>query len=145
MSCVIPIAVFGTETWWPGRTRKKIIQDAKVIIEEKTQGKQIAGKIDGCGSSTVRSGPRIRVYSICHKPGYNARTCEKDQEISNKYGNTLDHRALFLLHNAARYPLALFLYVWNLFSVPISSQNSEMRMFRVSFMKAMLTKSKTMV
>lgn len=63
------------------------IQDANVVVEEKPKGKLIAGKIDSGASSTVRSEPSFRVCSICHKPGHNARTHEKDQEMSNVYSS----------------------------------------------------------
>ena len=57
-------------------------QEAREIINEKEKGKRPAGEISGGAEESVCGGLTKRRCGNCGETGHNARTCEKDVELS---------------------------------------------------------------
>ena len=59
------------------------IQEAQDLLDQKIISKQLAQEGRQNGSSVGESRTKIQYYSVCGKPGHNARTCKEAAESSD--------------------------------------------------------------
>ncbi len=61
------------------------IQNANTLLNTKEVDTQLEEEMRMNGRSRGGGYTTIRRYNNCNEPGHNARTCKKDEEMSNVY------------------------------------------------------------
>jgi hypothetical protein len=63
------------------------VQDAQDLVDQRDATELVEQEMRTSGGRTRGGEPAQRRCGNCGKPGHNARTCQKDEEMSNVYSS----------------------------------------------------------